>query len=255
MKAAVDPFHWPQFIDSSVDYANSTIQEALDRESHSDESIVCDIQQYIVMRRETIGMRPCLVLMRSMRRLYISDDVMANPIIKGMEDFAVDMISIVNVRNTFQFYCAEIEIALCVIQDVYSFKKEYGDDGAVNNLLTVMQKDPTTEHLDLQERLDYAMKLFTAALDGFNKYREKTPSIDEATDRYVAEYADGLVDWVVGNIQWSGVNHRYKVFLNDEDKRNYIMKMDLDRPRRKLQILSIFFIAVIVLLVYLLPLY
>lgn len=98
MRAAVDPFHWPQFIDSNADFAKNTVQEAIDRETHSDRNIHRDIQSYMMMRRETIGTRPCLVLMRSTRRLYITDDVLANPILKEMEDVALDMVYIVNVR-------------------------------------------------------------------------------------------------------------------------------------------------------------
>lgn len=99
MKAAVDPFHWPQFLDSNEDFSRNTIQEALDREAHWKKDTVRDIQSYMVMRRETIGTRPCLVLMRSTRRLYIPDDVLAHPIIKDMEDVALDMVFIVNVSN------------------------------------------------------------------------------------------------------------------------------------------------------------
>lgn len=99
IKAAVDPFHWPQFIDSNEQFSKNTVQEALDREAHSNEHVVRDIQSYMVMRRETIGTRPCLVLMRSTRRLYIPDDVLINPIIREMEDVALDMVYIANVRS------------------------------------------------------------------------------------------------------------------------------------------------------------
>lgn len=99
MKAAVDSFHWPQFIDSNVEFSKNTVQEAVDRETHSDENTIRDIQSYMVTRRHTIGTRPCFVLMRSTRRLYIPDDVLINPIIKEMEDVALDMVYIVNVRN------------------------------------------------------------------------------------------------------------------------------------------------------------
>jgi hypothetical protein len=99
IKAAVNPFHWPQFIDSNEDFSKNTIQEALDRESHSNKDVVRDIQSYMVTRRETIGTRPCFVLMRSTRRLYIPDDILENPIIREMENVALDMVYIVNVRE------------------------------------------------------------------------------------------------------------------------------------------------------------
>jgi hypothetical protein len=234
IKAAVNPFHWPQFIDSNEDFSKNTIQEALDRESHSNKDVVRDIQSYMVTRRETIGTRPCFVLMRSTRRLYIPDDILENPIIREMENVALDMVYIVN--------------------DVYSFKKEYGDNGALNNLLTVMQKDPMTGHLDLQERLDHTEKLFTVALDRFHTCRKKLPSFNRDLDQHVAAYADGLIDWVTGNIEWSAVNHRYKTFLDDRDRMNNTMRLELNSLRHKLQrfLLMIFVALTMSALVYLL---
>ena len=110
-----------------------------------------------------------------------------------------------------------------------------------------------TGRMDLQERLNHTQKMFTAALDRFHACREELPSINPDLDQQVAAYADGLIDWVAGNIQWSSVNHRYKTFLDDEDRKNNIMRLDLDSPRRKLQrFLLIFFVALIISLVYLL---
>jgi len=201
-------------MDSNEHFSKNTIQEALDRESHKDKNVVRDIQLYLVMRRESIGTRPCFVLMRSTRRLYIPDDVLIDPTIREMENVALDMVSIVN--------------------DVYSFKKEWGDNGALNNLLTVLQKDPMTNHLDLQERLDYIEKLFKTAWDRFQACREKLPSFDPDMDQQVAAYADGLIDWIVGNIQWSSLNHRYSTFLNDADRKKNILRMELKSFRQTL---------------------
>lgn len=114
-----------------------------------------------------------------------------------------------------------------MLQDIYSFKKELAANGAPNNIITVIQKDPTTQHLDLQGRFDHAGTLFQAALDRFNTCRVALPSFDdEETDRQVAVFADGLVDWVSGNIEWSIVIDRYKVFMNDDDRRNHILRLD-----------------------------
>jgi len=207
MKAAVDPFHWPQFIAANERFAKNVIREAFVRDADVNENAVNNIQSYTIMRRETIGTRPCFVLMRSTRRLYIPDDVLAHPLMEEMEDVAIDMVSIAN--------------------DIYSFKKEYGDNGALTNLLTIIQKDPTTDHLDLQERIRYATKLFNAALDRFHSCRQKLPSFgDVALDRHVSSYADGLVDWIVGNIEWSIVNHRYNTFVHEKDRRNNIMRLN-----------------------------
>jgi hypothetical protein len=99
MKAAVDPFHWPQFIAANERFAKNVIREAFVRDADVNENAVNNIQSYTIMRRETIGTRPCFVLMRSTRRLYIPDDVLAHPLMEEMEDVAIDMVSIANVRK------------------------------------------------------------------------------------------------------------------------------------------------------------
>lgn len=110
------------------------------------------------------------------------------------------------------------------------------------------------EHMELQERLDHTQKLFTSALDRFNACRKQAPSVNRELEQQLTAYADGLTDWLAGNIQWSSVNHRYNTFLDEKDRKNNIMRLDLDSPHRKLQrFLLIFFVALIVsLCVYLL---
>ena len=98
LKDAVDPFHWPEFVQSNVDFATNVVQEALDREASKDILATRCIASYTVMRRETVGTRPCIVLMRSTRRLYLQEHVLKHPIIAEMENYALDMVFIANVR-------------------------------------------------------------------------------------------------------------------------------------------------------------
>lgn len=86
-------------------------------------------------------------------------------------------------------------------------------------------EDPETSHLDLQQRIDHAGKLFKMALENFHRYRENLPCLNPEEYGYLSAYADGLVDWVVGNIEWSLVNCRYKVFYNDSERRSLVLKL------------------------------
>ncbi|KIJ16522.1 hypothetical protein PAXINDRAFT_176239 [Paxillus involutus ATCC 200175] len=206
IKAVVDPFHWPQFIAANELYAESIAREALAREAHPNKDAASNCQSYTDMRRETIGTRPFFVLMRSIRGLYIPDHVLAHPLVEEMENIALEMIVIAN--------------------DIYSFKKDYAHNRALDNLLTVTLSDPTIDCLDLQARICYAAKLFRAALDRFHACRENLPSFDDADlDRQVSSYADGLIDCVVGNIEWCAVTRRYNTFINETDRKNNIMRL------------------------------
>lgn len=172
LKDAVDPYHWPEFIQSNAEFAKNTIQEALDREASKDITATRCIASYMIMRRETI------TLMRSTGRLYLPRHVLQHLVVAEMENNALDMVYIAN-----------------LFQDIYSFKKERGDNGALNNIITVIHKDPTTQYLDLQERFNHAGKLFHVALDRFSTCRDALPSFDdEETNRQVAAFSDGLMD-------------------------------------------------------------
>ncbi|KAG9313619.1 isoprenoid synthase domain-containing protein [Chiua virens] len=177
-------------------YATGVVQEARDRESYARNYGMGDVQSYAVMRRESIRARPCFTLIQSARQLHILDDVLDHPAIREMENAANDMIWIVN--------------------DVYSFKQEFRENGALNNLLTVVQRDPEFNGLDLQ-RLDHAEKLFREALERFNISKNNPPPLEQEMEQQVATYANGLIDWVVGNLHWSPVTRRYDVFMNEED--------------------------------------
>ncbi|KAF8843483.1 terpenoid synthase [Paxillus ammoniavirescens] len=233
MKAVVDPFHWPQFITANELYAENIAREALVSEAHPNKHAASDVQSYMDMRRETIGTRPFFVLVRSIRRLYIPAHVLAHPLVEEMENVALEMIVIAN--------------------DIYSFKKDYSHNRALKNLLTVILSDPTIACLDLQARICYAAKLFQVALDRFHACRENLPSFDDADlDRQVSSYADGLVDCVVGNIEWGAVTRRYNTFINETDRKNNIMRLHSRRhPISRRLVLILFFIVLSILFVYL----
>ena len=226
LRAFIGPLLWPRFIADLERVAMHIAQEVHNREVYMNKNTTLDIQSYITMRRWSVGACMAFVLIRASRCLYIPDDVLANPVIQEMENATTDMLHISNVSDNSSNPL--LRLSLCFIQDVYSFKKEYGLDNAFNNLLTVIQKDPETAHLDFQEGLDYAEKLFKAAVDRFHACRRELPSFNPEIDQYLKLYADGLVDIAAGNLQWSRVSRRYRTFTNDEDRRNNIMRLALE---------------------------
>ncbi|KAH0825963.1 isoprenoid synthase domain-containing protein [Lanmaoa asiatica] len=202
IKLVVGSLHWSRFVAENKVLLRDMAQEILDREVYQNKNANLDIQSYMIKRRLTIGARTCFVILRATRCLYISDDVLANPVVQEMENAITDVIFIVN--------------------------KEYGVDGAFSNILTVIQKDPETAHLDFQGRVDYAEKLFKEALDRFQASRRELPSFGPEMDQCLTMYADGLIDLAVGNLQWSRVNGRYNTFTSDEDRRNNVVRLALD---------------------------
>jgi len=97
LKDAVDPYHWPALVETNVEFAKNVAQEAFNRGVSGGAPATRCIASYMVLRRETIGTRPCFVLMRSTRRLYLPKHVLQHPLVAEMENRALDMVYIANV--------------------------------------------------------------------------------------------------------------------------------------------------------------
>ncbi|KAL4080525.1 isoprenoid synthase domain-containing protein [Scleroderma citrinum] len=182
-------------------FARSTTQEAVERRAAKMNNLNFTLDTYLPTRRCTMGARPFLVYIRSLKGLKISRALLEHPTVKGMELEAVEMVIITN--------------------DVYSYKKELRDDGASHNILTVLMQDPTTGCSDLQHAIDYATNLFNEAMDRFNAYRAVLPK----DDPQLIEYTDAMVDGLVGGIEWQVMSPRYKVFKTEEDRIKGLMRL------------------------------
>ncbi|EIW77648.1 terpenoid synthase [Coniophora puteana RWD-64-598 SS2] len=209
LKSAINPFHWPQVLESNVAFARCVIKEAEDRELFEDKDAIRTVEAYMEYRRETIGTRPCFVLMRATRKLYLNDETLRDEVVADMENYALDAVFIAN--------------------DIYSYKKELDDNGALNNIVTVMTRDPLTASLPLQARFNHAASLFHHALKRFEDARSAISlakgKYDAKTYDMLQRYGEGLVDWIVGNIEWSIINHRYCVYDSERDRQGRVMRL------------------------------
>ncbi|KAJ7667647.1 isoprenoid synthase domain-containing protein [Mycena polygramma] len=120
---AIDPPYRPSYIASNVLLAEGVVQEALDREQH-DENNRISLETYLTTRRKSIGALPFHDLDRWIWKLDLPDHVLKNPHIEQMIQAAVDMVALAN--------------------DIYSYRKEYLEDGARHNYVTVAMHDPVT---------------------------------------------------------------------------------------------------------------
>ncbi|KAH7924949.1 terpenoid synthase [Leucogyrophana mollusca] len=198
LNESVGPSYLTDFLRANAAFAQSTVQEAVERKAAQDTSSKLTLETYLATRRDSICIKPYMIFVRSSGGLEIPRDTLGEPAIRGMEEEVINMILIAN--------------------DIYSYKKELTEDNAPHNLLTVLMQDPPTSHLDLQGAIDYAGKLFESSLNRFKKCQATLPLLDEETNNMVVEYAEGLSDLFVGNIEWSVVVPRYNVFENEEHR-------------------------------------
>ncbi|KAH7906655.1 isoprenoid synthase domain-containing protein [Hygrophoropsis aurantiaca] len=202
MNECLEDHHRKDFVDANSIFAQSMVQEAVDRQSVKESDAKPTMDAYLVARKDSIGVKPALVLARSAVGLKVGDKLLDEPPVKGMEDATADLITIAN--------------------DLYSYKKELAEEnGAPHNLLTVlMQQDP---QLDLQGAIDCVGQLFESTLARFKACRTSLPLVDKETDKMLAVYADMMVDMFAGNVEWSLVTPRYRLFDCEEHRQKGIM--------------------------------
>ena len=59
--------------------------------------VIPDLEDYIVVRRDTSGCKPCWALIEYANNLDLSDEVMEHPIIQGLDEATNDLVTWSNV--------------------------------------------------------------------------------------------------------------------------------------------------------------
>ncbi|KAJ6538976.1 isoprenoid synthase domain-containing protein [Mycena capillaripes] len=205
---AIDPPYRPGYIASNILLAEGIVQEALDREQHDDSNPI-SLDTYLTTRRKSIGALPFHDLDRWIWKLDLPYDVLKNPHIEQMIQASVDMVALAN--------------------DVYSYRKEYLEDGARHNYVTVAMHDPITSIKagDVQAAIDYTVGQFTATLARYEENKKLLPSFGDEGDlnSMVARYAELMMDSVAGNIEWSVACKRYSLFPDEAARKDGSVKI------------------------------
>ncbi|KAH7884963.1 isoprenoid synthase domain-containing protein [Phlebopus sp. FC_14] len=152
------------------------------------------LAEYFALRRKSVGVRPLLTYLRGLRDLEIPQTVLQRPEMEAAETALIDTVILSN--------------------DLYSYKKELISNGAPENILTVMLRDPQLQINDLQTAIDRVAIMFDAALAQLEKSRTEMGSGDPV----VTEYFEGMFDFLVGNIEWCLSCPRYASLGGEEEK-------------------------------------
>ncbi|KAI0062680.1 terpenoid synthase [Artomyces pyxidatus] len=169
-----------RFIQTFETYTQSVVQEAADREHHH----VRNIQEYLEVRRETIGAKPSFVFLEL--DMDLPDEAVEHPVIQEMSILAVDMISVGN--------------------DIASYNVEQARGGDNHNIVTIVMNQEKT---DIQGAMDWVVRYHKTIEDRFMELYEQVPKFGEPVDSQLAIYVDGLGNWVRACDQWSFESGRY----------------------------------------------
>ncbi|KAJ7367926.1 isoprenoid synthase domain-containing protein [Mycena albidolilacea] len=207
--SAIDPPYRPGYIASNVLLAEGVVQEALDREQY-DEKNPISLETYLTTRRKSIGILPFHDLARWAWKLDFPDGshVLENPHIQLMVQASVDLVLLAN--------------------DIYSYRKEYLEDGAKHNYVTVAMHDPSTpiKAGDIQAAIDYTVTQFAAALARYKENQALLPFGNDADlSAKVERYSELMMDSVAGNIEWSVACKRYSLFPDEAARKAGLVKI------------------------------
>ncbi|KAG6867759.1 hypothetical protein C0993_011582 [Termitomyces sp. T159_Od127] len=161
-------------------YTAAVVQEAHDRaENH-----IRGIDDYFLVRRETVGAIPSFVLLHF--ELDLPDEVFEDPVIQRLENTTTDMIS------------------LCNDMCSYNVEQAHGNDG--HNIITIVMHHM---QLDLREAMRWAGDYHSRLEKSFLADVETVPSFGEELDVKVRRYVDGLGNWIRANQCWHFETTRY----------------------------------------------
>ncbi|KAJ7179481.1 isoprenoid synthase domain-containing protein [Mycena filopes] len=170
---AIDPPYRPGYIASNVLLAEGVVQEALDRELHGDDN-PNSLETYLNTRRKSIGALPFHDLDRWIWKLDLPYHVLTNPRLELMVQASVDMVALAN--------------------DIYSYRKEYLEDGAKHNYVTVAMHDPVAsiDAGDIQGAIDFTVAQFAAALARYKRIGQRFPPLTTIRNRVWMRRSRGM---------------------------------------------------------------
>ncbi len=141
--------------------------------------------EYIAVRRDTSGFRPCALLIEMCLPEALPALVREHPVMRKMQDMTNDVLSWTN--------------------DLFSFEKE-SKRGDTHNLVILLCKH---QNLTLQTAVDVVGQRIETAIDQFKELETALPALNPEGDALVKSYLSGLKAWMNANLAWSLATGRY----------------------------------------------
>ncbi|KAJ7721503.1 terpenoid synthase [Mycena metata] len=176
-----NPICQRRFIDTFDHYTASVVAQAANR----DRRHILSISDYFITRRENIGAKPSFALLDL--ETNVPDEIMAHPCIELLTVYIIDMLIIGN--------------------DLCSFRVEFCRDDADHNVLTVVMRQ---FGIDLTSAVLWVKNYHSDLVQKFFTVVDELPHWGKTEiDDHVANYVQGLGNWVRANDAWSFESQRY----------------------------------------------
>ncbi|MCJ1345756.1 hypothetical protein MMC31_003965 [Peltigera leucophlebia] len=172
---------YKRFVDAMVEWI-LFIQKQIEMRVHNKYPA---IEEYVLFRRVTVGMKPCFVMVEISRRIDVPDSVIQHPTIRVLLDISTDIVLLIN--------------------DICSFNKEQarGDYFNIVSIVCIEKKIP------VQSAIEYVFVMFESAIRRWLDARAQIPKFDPQTDEIVSKYFEGLEYLIGGFAHWHWKAERY----------------------------------------------
>ncbi len=148
-------------------------------------------EQFLDVRRESIGVRPCLDFIERCGGYTLPDDLHGTPALREMREITGDVVIFVN--------------------DIVSLVKELAA-GDVNNSVVVHRAH---EGCTIEQSVAHISALANTRADRFTRLAAALPgtlaqhTVPRETSEHVSHYVDGMRHLMAGNLAWSLATSRY----------------------------------------------
>lgn len=149
--------------------------------------------EYIIIRRDTSGFRPCALLIEMALGDSLPPLAREHPVIRRMQDITNDVLSWTN--------------------DLFSLEKE-AKRKDMHNLVLVLRGN----QMSVQEAVDAVGARIDQSIAQFIEMESALPTFNRETDKLVADYVGGLKSWMAANLDWSIATGRYERALDQSEQ-------------------------------------
>ncbi|KAF8149257.1 isoprenoid synthase domain-containing protein [Mycena galopus ATCC 62051] len=170
-----------RFIETFDMFLQSVHEQAIHRMSR----VIPTLQDYIRLRRDTSGCKPCWAMIECANNLDIPNHVLDHPTVRGLGEAANDVVAWSN--------------------DIFSYSVEQSKGDTHNMVVVVMHHNG----LDLSAAVELVGNMCKDAILRFATHKKQVPSWGCKVDRNVAKYIQGLADWLSGILYRSFETERY----------------------------------------------
>ncbi|KAJ6535981.1 terpenoid synthase [Mycena vulgaris] len=174
------PLAQRHFLQTFEDYIYSVVDQASDRENN----LIRGTEEYIRLRRRTIGLHPSYPMQEL--GMDLVDEVYNHPIVDQLRRIAVDIVLLDN--------------------DICSYKKELAAGDYTHNIVTIIMHE---EETDLSGAMEWVAARRESLASEFIDLYKMVPSFGGDIDAQAREYVEGIANWPRANDSWIFESGRY----------------------------------------------